>query len=73
MKAWFIIATTAFSCILPVTAIAPSKALNQSPVRQEPNHNVRTNWYSEMFQISLKCEIANDIFIEGSIRILCDS
>ena len=52
MKAWFIIATTAFSCILPVTAIAPSKALNQSPVRQEPNHNVRTNWYSEIDSLS---------------------
>jgi len=52
MKAWVIIATAAFSCILPVSAIAESTALLPSLVKQETNPHAKTNLYSERESLS---------------------
>ena len=52
MKAWFIIATAAFSCMLPVSAIAESTALPQSRLKQELNPNSATDSYSKTGSLS---------------------
>ena len=52
MKAWVMIATAAFSCMLPVSAIAESTALLPSLVEQEAKNSTRTDLYSDKDSLS---------------------
>ena len=52
MKAWFLMATAAFSCMLPVIAIAEFPALPQSLVAQELEPNAKTDLSPETNSLS---------------------